>query len=737
VGVGSEGLPTRDEVLGGLDARRGQTLLFLIEARTARLAALSNRARELRVGERASAEREQVFLEAFALGRELRQRPSVQDLERYAPQWADLVPETPRMRAAVAHLLGRRHGAPYRLLPRTRVALGLDDSAVRTAFERQFGYAPEQDFRARLTPLDRLAWWRSTAARSLEELPPFWSAFALTLTETIGAGILALPIAVAGIGPLAGVAILVALGLVNMLTIACIAEATARDGSARFGATFAGRIVGGYLGGSASVAHGVATAVFALACLHVYYLGFATALSDATRLPAPGLVAVLFLTGLIYLRRGSMGATVASAILVSGINLVLLIVLALLALGHLRVENLLYSNLPFVSGRPFEASGLVFVFGVVMTAYYGHLSVSNGAQFVLRRDPSARSLIWGSAAAQGTAIVVYSLWVMAVNGAIAPADLAGERGTALGPLAARVGPAVLVLGSLFAVLGMGMASIHFSLAVFNLVRERLPGQMRGRFVLAVSPVALTFLATEWLVMAGAESFSRPLAVIGVIVVSLLAGALPVMLLASSRRKGDRVPSGTLGSVAHPFVLAAVYVLSVGSMFVHGLVIWDAPLERAAALAAGIATLGLTASVAWRGGFTPRVIAEVQRRDSSSGDSGSFGLTAIGRAFPAAVRLVYRQGEQHSTTEEGEIPALRSLSSVVFELPATRASELKVWVHGVSSDGYSEAWPATVELADAAGASRVLEPMPGDGQRLTAIDGAPIRVTVSFPAQGAR
>jgi len=545
-----------------------------------------------------------------------------------------------------------------------------------------------------------------------------------------------LPIALAAVGPLAGVAVLIVLGLVNMLTIACLAEATARDGSARFGATFVGRVVGGYLGGSASAAHGVAMAVFTLTCLHAYYLGFATALADATGLPAPVLVAVPFLIGLLYLRRGSMGATVASAMLVGGINLLLLSTLGVLALRHLRIENLLYSGLPFVDGRPFEASGLVFVFGVAMTAYYGHLSVSNGAQFVLRRDPSARSLIWGAVAAQGTAIVVYSLWVVAVNGAIAPSDLAGERGTALGPLAEQAGPAVLVLGSLFAVLGMGMVSIHFSLAVFNLVRERLPGRMRGRFVIAVSPVVLTFLATEWLIVAGADSFSRALAVVGVIVVSLLAGAFPVLMLASSRRKGDRVPSWTLGRIAHPVVLAGVYVVSVGSMFVHGLMIWDAPLERAAALVAGVGTLGLTASVAWRGGFTTRVIAELQRNGSSS-NSGTFGLTVAGRPVSAFVRLVYPQREQHCTTERGEIPALRSLSRVVLELPATRAGELKVWVHSVSYDGYSEAWLAKVELAEAAGASKVLEPRPGDGQRLTGIHGAPFRVTVSFPDQGAR
>jgi amino acid permease len=39
------------------------------------------------------------------------------------------------------------------------------------------------------------------------------------VTETVGAGILALPIALAGVGPIAGVIQLLVLGLVNILTI--------------------------------------------------------------------------------------------------------------------------------------------------------------------------------------------------------------------------------------------------------------------------------------------------------------------------------------------------------------------------------------------------------------------------------------------------------------------------------------------------------------------------------------
>jgi len=79
----------------------------------------------------------------------------------------------------------------------------------------------------------RLRWAWAALAAWLEDLPPFWRAYALTLTETVGATILALPIAVAAIGPLAGVAILIVLGIVNVLTIACMAEAVSRSGNLR------------------------------------------------------------------------------------------------------------------------------------------------------------------------------------------------------------------------------------------------------------------------------------------------------------------------------------------------------------------------------------------------------------------------------------------------------------------------------------------------------------------------
>lgn len=76
--------------------------------------------------------------------------------------------------------------------------------------------------------------WRGLAV-SLENVPVFWAVYALVLVETVCEGVLAIPIAITKIGPLAGVGVLILTGVVNMITIASIAEASARNGSIRYG----------------------------------------------------------------------------------------------------------------------------------------------------------------------------------------------------------------------------------------------------------------------------------------------------------------------------------------------------------------------------------------------------------------------------------------------------------------------------------------------------------------------
>src|SRR5215218_9176899 len=165
-----EGLFDREELLAGLPARRANALLFLIESRTAHLVARSRRAMERFLTQEAAQERELAFLEAFALGRDPPLRPTIQDLERHAADWADLVAKNPRVQAAVAHRLGQKYEFTYAAVPGARAALALDEPEVRRAYERLYGEPLEGIFSPRVAMSDRLRWAWSALATRLEDL---------------------------------------------------------------------------------------------------------------------------------------------------------------------------------------------------------------------------------------------------------------------------------------------------------------------------------------------------------------------------------------------------------------------------------------------------------------------------------------------------------------------------------------------------------------------------------------
>ena len=478
------GLLDRESVLaGGVPARRANTALFLIENRTARLMAQSRQAADPYRSQAAAEERDLAFLEAFALEDEPPLRPRIQDLERYAPEWSSLAPRNPRVQAAIAHSLGEKYEFVRESVPRIREALGLDEAAVQQSYRRMYNQPLEAIFAERASPGDRVRWAWASLSGWLENLPPFWTVYAMTLTETLGMAILALPIALAGIGPLAGVVLLAVLGLVNVLTIAFVSEAVARSGTIRYGSGFIGRVVEDYLGRAGSIVLSVGIFVLCFLVLQAFYFGFSSALEGATRVPAGIWIALLFLVGIYFLRRESLDATVASALVVGAVNVFLIVVISIVAFANAKPANLLHMDVPFIGGAPFEPEILGLVFGVVLASYFGHLTVSSCARVVLERDPSARSLIWGTVAAQVTAIFLYCIFVLGVNGALTPEALSGSAGTALDPLATQIGPVIYVLGAVFIVLGMGMGSVQYTLILFSLVRERLPSVSRPVLVL--------------------------------------------------------------------------------------------------------------------------------------------------------------------------------------------------------------------------------------------------------------
>ena len=310
--------------------------------------------------------------------------------------------------------------------------------------------------------------WKFLALRC-ENVPAFWAVYALILVETIGEGVLAIPIAVAKIGPLAGVGILIVIGVVNTLTILSLAEASARNGSVRYGVAYLGRVVQDYLGRTWAFVVVIAVTVIQVLALVSDYVGFSTTMAEATHLPAAVWAGAIFLVCFYFLRKGSFASATGVVFLIGGLNVATILALLVMTIPHVDLEKVLYTEFSLGGAKAFDPSWLQLGLGVIFSAYLGHLGVVNSAQFALRRDSSARSLVWGSIAAQVSLIIIYSLWVVAVNGTIDPSVLAAQSGTALVPLASQLGPLIYVLGSALIFLGIGVGSIVTALGF-------LPGQ---------------------------------------------------------------------------------------------------------------------------------------------------------------------------------------------------------------------------------------------------------------------
>lgn len=255
---------------------------------------------------------------------------------------------------------------------------------------------------------------------------------------------------------------------------------------------------------------------------------------------------------------------------------------------------------------------------------------------------------------------------------------------------------------------------------------------RGRFLLSAAPVAAVFLLTEWLLLTGAESFTEPLSFLGVIVISLLGGTFPVLLLRASRRKGEIVPGLVYRWLGHPLILTGIYLLFLANLLVHGLVIWQNPVERAAALAAGVLMIVATLLMVRRNAFAPRAVIELKEDQREPGRS-AFAVTSRGQPATAEVRLGYADGEERVQAAAGDVRAFSSLRRAHFHLPATRARELKVWAHRVTADGDSVGLPALVRV-DSGGARQEFDLELSGGQIVVPIEGGECQVAIDLTAR---
>ena len=723
-------LVSRDQLLAGLGARRAGVVLYALESRAAFLAARARHATAPAIMDDVVEAREQAFLAAFAAGRDLPQPVRIQDLERFAPALRHLAPPDPAQRAAVVARIANKYPARRSDVPRLRALLSLAEPEVQEALLSRHGRTLDDLWTPTLPWRERLRWSTSRIVTRLEELPAFWTAYALTLTQTVGAGLLALPIALAGMGPLPGLAVIVALGLINVITLGCLAEAFVRTGSVRWGGAYFGRVVGQHLGGAARTVVSAALIALAVVILLAYYVGFSSVLSAATGLPVALWAAVLFAVSAALVWRGRLDATVATALLVGAVNLAILAVLSALAFADLDVGNLAHTAIPGIGGQPFDPEIIAVVFGVVLVAYFGHTSVANCARVVLIRDSSGRSLIRGSAAGMLTAVVLYGTWTLAVGGAVPAERLAAETGTALEPLAEIAGPAVLVVGAVFAVLAMGMAAVHMSFGLHLQTRELVARTgMVGRLA-AMMPLIGVFAAAEALLITHNESFTGSLGAVGTLAVPVVAGVIPVLLLIAARHRGDQVPGWTLPAIGTRASTTVVLFVFVLALIVHATLIWTAVPARLAAAAVAVLVVALSARAMRSDATLPLATIEIRRdRDLRR---AQVSLVADGRHVVAPVTAVTPAGTREIVVDgDTELPA--STTAVTVDLTGLSAAQVRVVTHEVDAAGAEYPVEATPTLR-----TRDLTlPLPPDGSAVAALPpDAVVEITLPGPTRRA-
>jgi hypothetical protein len=209
-----------------------------------------------------------------------------------------------------------------------------------------------------------------------------------------------------------------------------------------------------------------------------------------------------------------------------------------------------------------------------------------------------------------------------------------------------------------------------------------------RFFLALIPVTITFLLTEWLLLTGSESFSELISFLGVIVISLLGGIFPVLLLIASRRKGEYVPGRVHRSLGQPVLVIGIYLLSLSGLFLHGLVIWQNPIQRAVAITTGLLIICMTIAMFKRGVFTPRAVIEIRQNQAENGKV-EYSIVSDGSPTLADVQLGYANGEDHRHAAQGEIP---EISGLQYAIPGYAWSlwRPKGLIHRISLDD-SEGW----------------------------------------------
>lgn len=348
---------------------------------------------------------------------------------------------------------------------------------------------------------------------------------ALTLALSLPQGMLALPIAVARVGLVAGLLTLAVVGLLNVVTVVWTARLVARSHASARPPPSLSALAAQQLGPSGrALAIGSSATLFFLALL-ASLVGLGRSLAALTQGPAPALALGVGLLVLgVAQRQTALGVRLLGGL--GCVAVVLLGVIILLVLPQLRPSTPLPGT-----GSP------LLMLGVSQMLFFAPMLVPAVAQQGAATDADKRALVLGSAAGVAAGALLAGLWAVAVVGVIPPAQLAAASGTAI-PLLGEAVPAAKALALLLELLLLGLTALRCACILRTLTAEHMPVARRWRPASAAQLPALAALALAVAALLhGAVSFTVLIAIAGGAAASLLSLVLPALLTYAERSPG--------------------------------------------------------------------------------------------------------------------------------------------------------------------------------------------------------
>jgi hypothetical protein len=217
-----------------------------------------------------------------------------------------------------------------------------------------------------------------------------------------------------------------------------------------------------------------------------------------------------------------------------------------------------------------------------------------------------------------------------------------------------------------------------------------------RRLVSISPLILIALLALWSIYVQSIKLGDVFGFIGIILASIIIGVIPVLLLISSRNKGDRELHIGLQGLGNPIILAVIYLFSWSIPFIHGVFIWENLFQRVAAIFVSAYVIFISLRMLKTGVFGSRTAIDLCL-DSRKLARNSLQVFVKGEKLTTLLTVRSDTGSTQIAAEELHGLQISRVHSLTVAALHIHADELSIAARQINPDGDVEELTGVIEL----------------------------------------